>query len=81
MRIVLKRYRSESVLAARPLRRGHVIVANPSVPLFVLSAASAQRVRVHVVTAADKPRNHVFTVHGQSYREWPSTGSPQRVGS
>jgi hypothetical protein len=53
----------------------------PSVPIFELKDGSAPRVQVHVVTAADKPRNHVFTVHGQLWREWPTTGSPLRVGS
>jgi len=37
--------------------------------------------RLHLVTAADKPRNHSFTLHGHTWREWPTTPSPSRVGS
>lgn len=52
---------------------GHVLgdwLSNPSpaTPLFVVPVNS--KVRLHLVGACDKPRNHSFTVHGVSWSEW-----------
>ncbi len=40
-----------------------------------------RELHLHLLTAGDKPRNHSFTVHAHTWPEWPSTGSPTRVGS
>lgn len=49
----------------------------PATRVFHIGAAN--KVRLHLLTAADKPRNHSFTVHGMTWKEWPSTGSATRV--
>jgi hypothetical protein len=37
----------------------------------VFELPAGANVRLHLVVAADKPRNHSFALHGHSWREWP----------
>jgi manganese oxidase len=41
----------------------------PATPTFVVP--SGADVDFHLVCAADRPRNHSFTIHGHSWREYP----------
>jgi hypothetical protein len=41
----------------------------PATPVFVVPAE--RRVRLHLLGACDKPRNHSFTVHGVTWPAWP----------
>ncbi|RDV16874.1 hypothetical protein DXT99_01815 [Pontibacter diazotrophicus] len=40
-----------------------------------------RNLRLHLLTAADKPRNHSFHLHGHTWPEWPTTNSLTQVGS
>jgi len=53
----------------------------PATPVFTVPAG--RRVRLHLVGACDKPRNHSFTVHGVAWPEWPANSGwvPPRVAS
>ncbi|MGH3977829.1 MAG: hypothetical protein ACRDRZ_02325, partial [Pseudonocardiaceae bacterium] len=55
-------YRSAHLLPARP----SLAVDHPGTPLLECSPGEA--VRLHLVVAADRPRNHGFGIHGQT---WP----------
>ena len=55
-------YRSAHLLPARP----SLAVDDPGTPLLECDAGEA--VRLHLVVAADRPRNHGFQIHGQT---WP----------
>jgi manganese oxidase len=44
----------------------------PPTPTFVVPAGS--NVKFHLVCAADRPRNHSFTIHGHSWQEYPHRG-------
>lgn len=53
---------------------------HPATPVFTVAEGS--RVRMHLVGACDKPRNHAFTVHGVAWEQWPYlAGAGPRVGS
>jgi hypothetical protein len=49
--------------------RARSLAVEPATPVFEVPAGAP--VRLHLVVAADKPRNHSFTVHGHGWREWP----------
>ena len=54
-------------------RSGHLppnepSLADPTPPTPLLTCAPGDRVRLHLVVAADRPRNHTFQIHGQT---WP----------
>jgi manganese oxidase len=49
----------------------------PATPTFVVPAGSD--VSFHLVCAADRPRNHSFTIHGHSWREYPHRGKDSPV--
>ncbi len=55
-------YRSAHLLPRRP----SLAVDEPGTPL--LHCSPGDRVRVHLVVAADRPRNHSFGIHGHT---WP----------
>ncbi|MFI0353434.1 multicopper oxidase domain-containing protein [Actinomadura sp. 9N407] len=55
-------YRSAHLLPTRP----SLAVTHPRTP--VLRCRSGDLVRVHLVVGADRPRNHTFYIHGQT---WP----------
>jgi manganese oxidase len=69
-------YRSERLDAllvedepAPPGVRARSLAIEPATPVFEVPAGAA--VRLHLVVAADKPRNHAFALHGHGWREWP----------
>ncbi|MFM7641573.1 MAG: multicopper oxidase domain-containing protein [Cyanobium sp.] len=45
----------------------------PSTPLIQVNPGD--RLRLHVLGACDRPRQHSFTLHGHSWQEWPHLGS------
>lgn len=47
--------------------------ADPPTPVFNVACGAA--VEVKLVCAADKPRNHNFTIHGHSWLEFPHRGT------
>jgi hypothetical protein len=53
--------------------------ADPATPVFLVPEGS--RVRLHLLGACDKPRNHSFTVHGVTWQEWPHVNPVPRVAS
>ncbi|MDQ3748832.1 MAG: multicopper oxidase domain-containing protein [Acidobacteriota bacterium] len=55
-------YRSEPTSHAR----GYV--NKPATP--VVRVKKNAKVQLHLIGACDKPRNHSFTIHGHSWREW-----------
>jgi manganese oxidase len=65
-------YRSERLDLAfetSHLRSKDWFSAKPATPVFCVPAG--QPVVVRFVCAADKPRNHSFTIHGHAWSEWP----------
>ncbi|MDQ3434297.1 MAG: multicopper oxidase domain-containing protein [Actinomycetota bacterium] len=46
---------------------------DPATPTWTVPAGA--NVRLHLVTAADKPRGHTFTVHAHTWPGWPHMGS------
>lgn len=44
----------------------------PSTPVFKVKPEA--NVKLHLVGACDKPRNHSFTLHGHSWKEWEYLG-------
>ncbi|MBD1852804.1 multicopper oxidase domain-containing protein [Leptolyngbya sp. FACHB-711] len=68
-------YRVEPLLDAT-----RVNLANPATPVWIVPRRRA--VHFHLICAADRPRNHSFTIHGHTWREWRymGEGSP-RVAS
>lgn len=46
--------------------RGYDI--KPATPIIKVKAESD--VQIHLIGACDKPRNHSFTIHGHSWKEW-----------
>lgn len=67
-------YRSAHLLPAHP----SLAVDDPGTPL--LHCRSGDRVRVHLVVAADRPRNHAFGIHGHTWPMEDHLDSP-RVGA
>ena len=63
---------------AQPIGKPHWLAGGK--PL-TYTMAGGQDLRLHLLTAADKPRNHSFTLHGHGWREWPNTKSTHWVGS
>jgi hypothetical protein len=55
-------YRSAHLFPSRPS------LADPHPPTPLLTCEPGDRVRLHLVVGADRPRNHSFHVHGQT---WP----------
>lgn len=51
----------------------------PATPVFLVPDEST--VRLHLLGACDKPRNHSFTVHGVTWQEWPHVNPHPRVSS
>ena len=49
---------------ADPVTRARSLAVEPPTPVFEVPAGAD--VTVHLVVAADKPRNHSFTVHGHA---------------
>ena len=49
----------------------------PATPLIKVNAEAD--VQIHLIGACDKPRNHSFTIHGHSWKEWDylNNTSPQ----
>ena len=45
----------------------------PSTPLVRVNPGD--RMRLHLLGACDRPRQHSFTLHGHSWKEWPYLGS------
>ncbi len=52
---------------------------DPATPVFTVPAGSD--VSLRLICAADKPRNHSFTLHGHAWREWPHRGIASPVVS
>lgn len=67
-------HRSAHLRPARPS------LADPHPPTPTLVCAPGDLLRVHLVVAADRPRNHSFTIHGH---DWPMADHQQepRVGA
>ena len=79
-------YRSERLDAllvsgapAPPWLRSRSLAIEPATPVFEVPAGAA--VRLHLVVAADKPRNHSFALHGHGWREWPHAEGSKRLVS
>ncbi|MBE9178547.1 multicopper oxidase domain-containing protein [Oculatella sp. LEGE 06141] len=49
-----------------------VNLANPATPTWVVPRRG--EVHFHLICAADRPRNHSFTIHGHTWREWSYMG-------
>lgn len=50
-------------------------LATPATPIFHATAGAP--IRVRLIGACDKPRNHSFTIHAHVWREWPGVlGTP-----
>jgi hypothetical protein len=59
--------------------RTQLTVREPHTP--TLKVADDETVWLRVVSAADKPRNHTFTVHGVSWPSAPRPGAGPRAGA
>ena len=60
-------------------RKGWFKGFTPATPTFLVPTESD--VAVRFVCAADKPRNHGFTLHGHGWKEWPHTNGMSPVVS
>jgi hypothetical protein len=60
-------------------RKGWFKGFTPATPTFLVPTKS--NVAVRFVCAADKPRNHGFTLHGHGWKEWPHTNGMSPVVS
>ena len=47
-------------------------ITDPATPTW--QVARGARVHVRLVCAADRPRNHSFTIHGHAWPEYPHRG-------
>lgn len=56
---------------AKPI--GHPKWMSGAVPKELLYHVKLGKLRVHLLVAGDKPRNHVFTIHGHAWPEWPQS--------
>lgn len=65
----LKGYNYRSELSSHA--RGYAFT--PSTPL--IQVKPGERLRLHVLGACDRPRQHSFTLHGHSWQEWPYAGN------
>jgi manganese oxidase len=76
-------YRSERIDAAFvddvPLANPLFRFPLPATPIVDVPARA--EVVLRLVCAADKPRNHGFTLHGHAWREWPHRGAESPVMS
>jgi FtsP/CotA-like multicopper oxidase with cupredoxin domain len=73
-------YRSErldALLVEEPSGRSRALAIEPATPVFEVPAGAA--VRLHLVVAADKPRNHSFVLHGHGVREGALTSGVVRT--
>jgi hypothetical protein len=62
-------YRSEIVGVFDPGSPTDILgIADPATPVWKVPVG--EKVRFHLVGAADKPRNYSFTIHGVAWREW-----------
>jgi hypothetical protein len=76
-------YRSERIDGAfppnGPLANPSFTFPSPATPIVLVPARS--EVILRFVCAADKPRNHGFTLHGHAWREWSHRGAESAVVS